>query len=654
MAQRQSASDIGQLPSVVNPSRKESCRLDLIKFMQTYQAHIFTRPFCTDLRRAILTLQKNILEYGFSAEALPRGFGKTTIGESACEWMMLYGHRRFIPVIAATKEAATQICENIKDELSTNELLAEDFPEAIYPILKLEGRNQRAMSQTYNGALTNIMWKSQEIMLANIPGAACAGAGILTVGRTGSIRGLKRGTLRPDFVFVDDCQTRETAHSKEQTDKLEKKLMGDVRGLAGHKRMISGYMACTIIEKGDLSDRMTDPAQHPDWSGHRGRLVYAWPTNETLWEEYLDLWESDNIGGDHTHRKATEFYRGHRIAMDAGSRVADESLYDEAFELSAIQHAVNLRKGGSEYAFNAEYQNDPISNSSSAYTLTAQIVASKVNSFQRWTAPADAVEVVAHCDINLYGLSWSAIWIDKRFSWGVLAYGRIPGRGQLVPKGTNEVEAKRIVAKGLGQYLDILSTAVIQRGASNMAISIGGIDAGFMADVVGQLCQRDPRAMRLLIPTRGYASIRYRPEAGKTLQVWERAHLAQGLVTGRFVAFDADYWRSSMQRAFLADVGSPGSGTLHALPAGSSHQDYAGQIAAEQLAEVYTSEKGGQAYRWTHEPGAIWDWADSLTGSLVMAATRGHKTATAGFEGAAPVMAPQRRVERRKTKIKPE
>jgi hypothetical protein len=654
-AQRAAASDIGRIPDVVDPERKEACRRDLVKFMQTYQAHIFTRPFCPDLLRAVRTLQKNILEYGQSAEALPRGFGKTTIGESALEWAALYGHRKFMPVIAATKEAAAQICQNVKEELASNELLAEDFPEATYPIEKLGGHNQRAGSQTYQGKLTEIEWKSQEIQLANIPGADCAGACIVTIGRTGALRGLKRGTMRPDFVFIDDCQTRETARSKEQTDRLEKKLMGDVRGLAGHKRMISGYMACTIIEKGDLSDRMTDPAQHPDWSGHRGRLVYSWPTNQKLWDTYLELWESDNVGGDHTHRSATEFYRQHREAMDAGARVADESLYDEAFELSAIQHAVNLRKGGSEYAFNAEYQNDPIANSTSAYTITAEYVAAKTNTFPRWVAPEDAIDIVAHCDINLYGLSWSVIWIDKRFSWGVLAYGRIPGRGLLVPKGTGEVEAKRLVARGLAEYLEIVSNAKIQRGHASAAISIGGIDAGYMSDVVAGMCQRDPRAIRMLVPTRGFAAQKYRPEAGKTLQLWEKAHLSQGAVTGRFVAFDADYWRSTMQRAFLTDAGAPGCGSLHALAVGTSHRDYAAQIAAEQLAEVYTSDKGGQAFRWTHEPGAVWDWADSLTGCLVMAASRGNKTTSAGFEGKAVLARPpQHRVERRKTKIKPE
>ena len=109
-----------------------------------------------------------------------------------------------------------------------------------------------------------------------------------------------------------------------------------------------------------------------------------------------------------------------------------------------------------------------------------------------------------------------------------------------------------------------------------------------------------------------------------------------------------------MQRAFLTDVGAPGSGTLHALQPGTHHRDYAAQIAAEQLAEIYISEKGGQAFRWTHEPGAVWDWEDSLAGCLVMAATRGLRTSAAGLEGAVPVQRVARPQERRKSKIKPE
>ena len=70
-------------------------------------------------------------------------------------------------------------------------------------------------------------------------------------------------------------------------------------------------------------------------------MIYAWPKNEKLWDEYSRL-RADGLRAGDDGAAATEFYRKNRAAMDAGAEVAWPARYNPD-ELSALQHAVNLR-----------------------------------------------------------------------------------------------------------------------------------------------------------------------------------------------------------------------------------------------------------------------------------------------------------------------
>lgn len=70
--------------------------------------------------------------------------------------------------------------------------------------------------------------------------------------------------------------------------------------------------------------------------------------------------------------EATEFYRKHRRAMDAGGVVAWAERYNED-ELSALQHAMNLRLQD-EAAFFAEYQNEPVGEAGVLYDRTVSLI----------------------------------------------------------------------------------------------------------------------------------------------------------------------------------------------------------------------------------------------------------------------------------------
>ena len=96
-------------------------------------------------------------------------------------------------------------------------------------------------------------------------------------------------SVRPSLVVIDDPQTSESAGSLEQTRKRVRVLAGDILGLAGPGLKISGIMPCTIIRPGDMADIILNRNTHPDWNGEKTKMVYKFPTNMKLWDEYAEL-----------------------------------------------------------------------------------------------------------------------------------------------------------------------------------------------------------------------------------------------------------------------------------------------------------------------------------------------------------------------------
>ncbi len=123
-------SEVGPIPDVVDPERKERCRLNLFAFLTTYfPLSTGKSPFSEDHHRVVAEMQDCIINGGRRVNAVFRGFGKTTIAENTTLWALLYGHRRFAIIAGINIGASTRNVNSIKRELSLNELLYEDFPE---------------------------------------------------------------------------------------------------------------------------------------------------------------------------------------------------------------------------------------------------------------------------------------------------------------------------------------------------------------------------------------------------------------------------------------------------------------------------------------------------------------------------------------------
>lgn len=602
--------DISPIPKVKNKRRRAKCEKSLLAFLRTYLPHLFYRPASKDMKDVVKGLEKAIKRGGKKSRALPRGFGKTTIGIGAVLWAVLYGYRHFVVIIGPNEEHAENITTDIKTELDSNELLLADFPETCFPLAALEGRFARTKSQACKGKLTKIDWRKQQITLATIAKSKTSGTIIRACGITSAIRGMKRGARRPDFVFLDDPQTRESASSDKQTSDREETILGDILGLAGHDKAIACYMTCTVIVKKDLADRFLDRELHPDWDGKRGMLVYAWSKSK-FWKEYDEIWKTDQQKGDGEFKGATKFYRKHRRSMDKGAEIADKYLFDKASEVSAVQHAHNLKLVHGSAAFCAEFQNAPLAREFTLYDLTPDIVMSRCNGLTKRKADPDAKLIVAFTDINFSGLHWAITAFRNDRTAFVIDYGRLPERGVLVKANANETETNQLIAAALMKWVEKINGLNLPLNPRAV-----GIDRGYKPDVVAQVVRYSPARFALL-PCRGFSGNYYNPNTKELVgKPRNNCHMSGGRF-GQFLAANSCYFREVVQRGFLSRPGTPGSVSLWGKDR-ANHKDIANHICAEVLTDKAEGRKGVM-WKWSGKPGAPNDWLDAVVGCFALA-----------------------------------
>lgn len=613
--------DIGQLPEVVNPNRKAACERNFQLFCESYFPETYSLAWSPDHLKVIEKIETAVLRGGLFALALPRGSGKTTITESAALWSMLYGHREFVVLIGATESAALELLDSLKTELEVNERLAEDFPEVCYPVAQLEGIANRCAGQLYKGERTRITWTSNEIVLPTVEGSRASGIIVRVAGITGRIRGMKfkrsdGRNVRPSLVVIDDPQTSESAGSLEQTRKRVRVLAGDILGLAGPGQKISGIMPCTIIRPGDMADIILNRNTHPDWNGEKTRMVYRFPTNMKLWEEYAEI-RAEALRTEGNFQKATEFYLANREAMDAGAEVSWEARFNHD-EVSALQHAMNL-KFQDEQAFQSEYQNDPLPDDTADDSLlSVDEICAKINGLARRRVPLKCDRLTMFVDVQKALLFYVVIAWAEDFTGAVIDYGSWPDQHRheysladanpsiqtLFPKagfeGALYAALSALTDECLGREWEREDGAVLK-------IERALVDAnwGQSTDVVYQFCRQSSHA-GVILPSHGRyvgASSKpmteYRKQQGDRLGFnWMIPNVA-GKRAIRHVIYDTNYWKSFIHARLAVPVGDKGSLTLYGRIPGA-HQLFAEHLTAEY--RVKTQGRGRTVDEWKLKP----------------------------------------------------
>ena len=635
--------DIGDLPAVADPARKQRAERDFRYFCEAYFPFTFHLPWSPDHLKVVAKIEKAVLEGGLFAMAMPRGSGKTVQAESACIWAVLYGHRDFVCLIGSDEGHAMDMLDSIKMELDGNQLLADDFPEVCHPIQCLDGIANRCSGQLYQGQRTHIGWTAKEIVLPTIPESRASGAIIKVAGITGRVRGMKfkradGQPVRPSLVVIDDPQTDESARSLSQCATRESILAGAVLGLAGPGKKIAGVMPCTVIRPGDMADNILDRDKHPEWNGERTKMVYRFPSGEKLWQKYAEI-RAESLRMGHGGREATEFYGENREAMDEGAVVAWPERFNHD-ELSAIQHAMNL-KLQDERAFWAEYQNEPLpEDASEEEDLTADQIAGKINRLARGVVPVGCNHLTMFVDVQQSLLFFVvAAWEDD-FTGVVLDYGAWPDQRRAYFTARDAQPTLSHVAKGAGLEgsiyagLESLTGTYLSRefrrddGAA-MRIERCLVDAnwGLSTDVVYQFCRQSAHSA-VLMPSHGRfvgaSSIpfsEYKRKVGDRVGHNWRVPNVHGRRQVRHVVYDTNYWKSFVYARLAVAMGDRGCLSLFGDKP-DLHRLFAEHLTAEY--RVKTQGRGRTVDEWKMRASATDNhWLDCLVGCAVAASMQG-------------------------------
>ena len=619
--------------------RRKKCEKDFQLFCKTYLKSRFPLPNSADQIEMNEKIQHAALTGGMFAQSAPRGDGKTQRVIAATLWVALYGLHRYTVSLGATGAHGKRLVGEVIQELADNDMLAEDWPEICKSIRSCYGKANRANFlhvRIDRGTPTErivqdprLMVSANKLVLPTVPdvcdweprtlgGTVVEGAGI-----TAAFRGIRHTTtegetVRPSFVICDDIQTRKSAQSIPQTERILQILRGDIKRLAGPDKELACVANFTVMRKGDVADQLLDNKLNPQWRGVRKKMVYEWPKRKDLWTEYARLRRGGLLDGD-GGSGANAFYKLHRIEMDEGGRVGWNARYRrDNGEVSAMQCAHNILIDDGEEAFAAECQNEPLVHAAHIYEITADIVCTRLNGLANGEALQASRCLTAFTDVNRYGLHWAVCSWQNDLTGNVAAYGVWPQNGDPVwnpkaPAGTTEPQALYKCLVELGQHMTRLGA--FQKNAAAMKLDCWMIDVGYLPDTVFQYI-RTAKVPTMVVPSRGWSSRSYR--AGNAVRVGDHWSVHDWKEPkGNVLIHDADFHRMNMHAAWLLPNGSPGGLSLHGKGAdGLRHRKFGEQICAERLAEHIRGDRFDH-YRWDPVVGVRNDWLDCVVGCRV-------------------------------------
>lgn len=629
-----------------NPARREACRTSLRKFAETYMAATFPWKWSPDHLRVIAKLEKTVTEGGQFAQAMPRGSGKTSLTVAAILWAVLFGYRRWVTAIGPEKDHAEGIIASVRSELENNPTLAEDFDAFTAPIRALGGITQRRLL-TADGRQIRQSFSAYDMALANLDAQTLEGGMISARSLGGHIRGLQAkradgSTIRPEMVILDDPQSDEVAANPVRIKKMLDLINGAVLGLGGPGVKLACIMPCTVVAKDDLADQLLDSERSPSWNGERTKLVYKFPANEALWREYATV-RADGLRAGDRGKAGTKFYRANRRAMDEGAEVAwPERKFPG--ELSAIQHAMNIRLDRGDRAFFAEYQNEPLPDlDNAAEQLTTGGIIERMNGHPRGVVPRECTRITAFIDVQKDALLYAVAGWSENFSGAVVEYGIYPEQPVANWKGTELKKTLAMAYPGAGLE------GAIRAGMVHVVAKLCGrewlddagtprridrllIDAGWglSTDTVHAFI-RGSEFGPVLLPSKGtYIGPESKPMSEYRRVAGERTGLNWRITHGerrrRWALFDTNYWKSFVRARLTTAPGDPGSLMLYGRHGKTDHELLAQHWTAEYSTQ--TTGRGRTVDVWKERrKGADNHWWDCIVGAAVAASIEGVEIA---------------------------
>jgi len=631
-AKTAASQEIGPLPNVKDPQRRERASKDNLLFAETYFAATFYLDWAPYQRAMMDRFQVAIETGAKECHAVRRGGLKSTCARVSTIWAAVNGHLRFPVLVGATDDKATEHRENFFMMLASSVLLMEDYPELIPLMLKWK---QPKRQFRLSGRLLTLSHKDDRgrIVFPDIfeaPSCQCHVApysvqatdvsGLSYVDRFGV-------TVRPDGVFYDDVQTPQTARSPLQTNDLENRITKTFGGLKGLGQPMAEVMVCTVREHDDLTLRFINRKRHPDWNGKRYKSLLKMPERINLWDQYASL-----LGHGATPAEgkdlAQAFYADHRNDMDDGASVAWE-LDKQPAELSALQSLMTIRALDPEFFAKEIQQQGDAPVNTSGVRLDAQQVINRVSNIERGAIPANSSYLTGFVDSSDQVLWWMVCAWAKDFSGWVVDYGTWPDQ-------CRPVFYKSALAQTIGDQLpgaaweeafvhahNELESELFTRFPNLDLLLKDWADGGQKTRIQSQIMGSANRSR--IRPSKGSAQ----KPGRKPVHLWgdpyRDRHNGQQWVERRtddpvHVQYDANHWKTAAARRLQTVVGAP---SALVLPGSDP-------LANRLLVEHLTAENpkhmiydGASGITWEQPPGRDNDWWDTLVGNTLAASMLG-------------------------------
>lgn len=546
------------IPDCKNQKRRERCLADPELFLKTYFADRYSRPFGKHHYEMIDAILNRAKHGGRQAVAAPRGCGKSELVKGMNVYLVLAGLVRFLLPVAATTAHAGKLYADFQKKIASNDLLHQDFPEVCHPVRELEGAPQRAARQHVDGRLTHIKWTASEYLsLPEVPGSPYGGVKMAYYGLDAAFRGINIDGDRPDFVLVDDPETRESARSALQIEDREKILDQDVAGLAEEGKDLAIVVLTTIQNRYCLSYRLTnrDPEKgKPAWNGMRFGVIEEWPDEKAmeLWQEYVAKRHSSQAAGDEHGMEAVQFYLDNRPKMDAGHRMLTD-YFEPAYlsdgrqvTHSALQAAWNRIADTSMEAFNTEFQNDPAAEEDAERSaLTPGRVIGQTSGLQQGRLPSEFRCITMGIDIGKHSCHWvKTAWDEKCVGW-------ITDYGVLKTYGLHKHSSDQAIELALVQALESFADSEVTEDGPLLVL----IDSGAFTSSIYEACHRLGPPY---YPAKGWAGGTLRmPKVDEHNQPFLEAYARRQLDDQRrkpwLYNVNSEWWKEWAQDRFLVD-----------------------------------------------------------------------------------------------------
>lgn len=590
------------IPQCVSPSRRLQCLDDPERFLRTYMPKKFRQSFGRVHSRIIQAIHDRALTGGKKAIAAPRSRGKSTIVKGMNIYLTARELVRFIVPICATTKLAGRIYKDYRDEWSNNDLLFADFPEICGPVRNLEGAPQRASRQHVDGHLTLINWSSTDFLrLPRVPGdandflksmrrpwSAFGGVKMTFAGLDAAFRGMNIDDDRPDFLIIDDPETRESAKSFDQIEDRIEIIEKDIEGLEGQDKPMAMVMVTTLQNTYCVSAQFTDPQQKASWEGERYGWIQSWPTRADIWDEYIARRRKAQQANDRHGMDAVEFYLANRDVMHEGVvMLADNfkaiTLPDgrEAVH-SAIQEAYNKIADTNLSAFKAEYQNDPDPEEQAERSqLTPGRVAGQLSRIERGIIPDTKVFSFVGIDIGKYKSHWVKISCTREMVIWITNYGIVETHG--LSKHSTEQAIELALIDSLKQFTDSETFA----DAQPLLVLV---DSGDFTESIYEFCRQCGPPF---FPTKGWSKERFhQKKATDDYEPFLESYAHKTIDSKRremwLYNIQTEYWKKWGQERFLLppfmdETRLPGSVALFEPPGGDMkfHLQFARHMVSE-------------------------------------------------------------------------